>query len=77
MDYEELEIGLICVAVPIFNQKNEIVASLSAADPANRFKETELPKYVKKKLQEGASEIQKKLGTLSLTIFNDFYNQLY
>lgn len=68
VDYEELEIGLICVAVPIFNQKNEIVASLSAAGPANRFKEAELPNYVKK-LQEGASEIQKNIGNFKLNFF--------
>ncbi len=61
VDYEEFEIGLICVAVPIYNQKNEVVASLSAAGPANRFKQNELPNYVKK-LEKGAKEIQMNIG---------------
>ena len=61
VDYEEFEIGLICVAVPIFNKKNEVVASLSAAGPANRFKQNELPNYLKK-LKRGAEEIQLNIG---------------
>ncbi|MFD2587044.1 IclR family transcriptional regulator [Croceitalea marina] len=67
VDYEEFEIGLICVAVPILNQKNEIVASLSAAGPANRFKKEELPNYVKK-LQKGALQIQNNIGDFKLNI---------
>lgn len=65
VDYEEYEIGLICVAVPIFNKKNEIVASLSAAGPANRFKVNELRNYVKT-LKLGASEIKKNIGDFKL-----------
>lgn len=65
VDYEEFEIGLICVAVPIFNQQNEIVASLSAAGPANRFKINELKNYVKT-LKLGANEIQKSIGNFKL-----------
>ncbi|MGY8952707.1 MAG: IclR family transcriptional regulator [Flavobacteriales bacterium] len=60
IDYEEFEIGLICVGVPVFNQEGQIVASLSAAGPANRFKENELNNYVKI-LQEGAAAIQKEI----------------
>lgn len=65
VDREEYEIGLICVAVPIFNQEDSLVASLSAAGPANRFKEKELKNYVKI-LQAGALAIQEKIGTFKL-----------
>lgn len=65
IDNQEFEIGLICVGVPVFNQKNEIIASLSAAGPANRFKIKELTNYVKI-LQAGATEIKNKIGTFNL-----------
>lgn len=61
IDNEEFEMGLICVAVPIFNQKNEIVASISAAGPANRFKEEELESYVET-LKIGADAIKERIG---------------
>ena len=61
IDREEYEIGLICVGVPIFNQRNEIVASLSAAGPANRFKINELKNYVEI-LKSGADRIRGKIG---------------
>lgn len=65
VDYEEYEIGLICVGVPIFNQRNQIVASLSASGPANRFKVNQLKNYVKI-LKIGADEIQKNIGDFKL-----------
>jgi IclR family KDG regulon transcriptional repressor len=61
IDREEFEIGLICVGIPIFNQKNEVVASLSASGPANRFKEEEVTNYVAT-LRKGADVIQQKIG---------------
>lgn len=65
IDYEEFEIGLICVAVPVFNNKNEIIASLSAAGPANRFKKEKLKNYVKI-LQDGATKIQSEIKDFKL-----------
>lgn len=65
IDQEEYEIGLICVGVPIFNLKNELVASLSAAGPANRFKMDELNNYVKI-LQTGADHIRRKIGEFKI-----------
>lgn len=65
IDREEYEEGLICVAIPIFNQTNEVVASLSAAGPATRFKESEIKNYVSK-LQQGARSIQSKIGNFKL-----------
>ena len=61
IDREELEQGLICVAVPIFNQNNEVVASLSASGPANRFEEKKVANYVAF-LKKGADAIQNKIG---------------
>ncbi|MCI5082751.1 MAG: IclR family transcriptional regulator [Saprospiraceae bacterium] len=61
LDREELELGLICVGVPVFNQSQQLVAALSASGPANRFKEEALPAYVKI-LQNGARQIQERIG---------------
>lgn len=61
IDNEEFEIGLTCVGIPIFNQNNEFVASISAAGPTNRFRMEEVKNYVKI-LQSGADAIQEKIG---------------
>jgi len=61
LDREEFELGLICVAVPIFNQNQKIVASLSASGPANRFEEKNVTKYVAT-LKRGADAIKQKIG---------------
>lgn len=61
IDREESEIGLICVGIPIFNQYNEVVASLSASGPANRFREDKVANYVTT-LQKGATTIRQKIG---------------
>lgn len=61
IDKEEYEVGLICVAIPVFNQRGEVVASLSASGPANRFKEAEVKNYVST-LKKGADAIQEKIG---------------
>lgn len=61
IDREEFEQGLICVAIPIFNQHNEVVASLSASGPSNRFEEKEVVNYVAI-LKKGADAIQQKIG---------------
>lgn len=65
IDREEHEIGLICVAIPIFNQKNQVVASLSASGPANRFKEAEVNNYVAV-LKKGALAIQGKIANFKV-----------
>lgn len=65
LDREELELGLICVAVPVFNQQDELVAALSAAGPANRFREYALDEYLQI-LQEGAEGIRGRIGNFSL-----------
>ena len=61
MDREEWEEGLICVAVPVFNQNDQVVAALSAAGPASRFREEAIDEYVAT-LKNGAENIRKKIG---------------
>ncbi len=65
VDREEYEIGLVCVAVPVFNQAGELVAGLSASGPANRFREEALLDYVAI-LQKGAAKIQHGIGKFQL-----------
>lgn len=61
IDRQEMELGLICVAVPVFNQNGIVVAALSAAGPSIRFREEALMEYVAI-LQKGATAIQKRIG---------------
>jgi len=65
IDKQEYEVGLICVAIPVFNQQGEVVASLSASGPANRFQESEVKNYVST-LKEGADAIQDSIGNFKL-----------
>jgi len=37
IDNDELEIGLTCVAAPIFNHKNEVIAAVSTSGPTARM----------------------------------------
>ena len=68
LDREEKELGLICLAVPVFNTKGDLIAALSAAGPANRFREAALPDYVDT-LQRGAKRMQERIGSFDLAIF--------
>jgi len=61
IDRQELELGLICVAVPVYNQKNQVIAALSAAGPSIRFQEEKVESYVAT-LKKGANAIQQKIG---------------
>ena len=38
-DFEEFELGIICVAAPLFNKKGEPIAAISVSGPALRLKE--------------------------------------
>jgi IclR family KDG regulon transcriptional repressor len=65
LDREELEDGLICIAIPVFNQQQQVVASLSASGPASRFREDKVKGYLDI-LGEGASAITEKIGSYSI-----------
>jgi len=61
LDMEELELGLICIAIPVFNGQNEIVASISASGPSSRFKAENINAYISI-LLKGSREIEAKLS---------------
>jgi IclR family KDG regulon transcriptional repressor len=65
LDREELEEGLICIAIPVFNQQQEVVASLSASGPASRFREDRVKDYLIM-LSKGALAIQENIGNYSI-----------
>ncbi|MFT5165542.1 MAG: IclR family KDG regulon transcriptional repressor [Saprospiraceae bacterium] len=65
IDRQELELGLICVAVPVFNQNDQVIAALSAAGPAIRFQEEKIKNYVAI-LQNGANAIKQRIGDFQL-----------
>ena len=45
LDMEENEVGLICVAVPVFNRNNEFIAAISNSGPTARFNESKIQNY--------------------------------
>lgn len=69
LDREEFEIGLICLAIPVFNNKGEVIAGLSASGPSSRFREEAIDEYVAK-LEVGASAIKDKIGNFNAKYFN-------
>lgn len=56
IDLEEFEMGLVCVAIPIFNKKNEFIGSISASGPLSRFEQKKVQNYISI-LQRGAEKI--------------------
>ncbi|MFX6194072.1 IclR family transcriptional regulator C-terminal domain-containing protein, partial [Acinetobacter baumannii] len=42
IDDEEIEIGLKCVAAPIFNHEGKVIASISCAGPKHRFSDDKM-----------------------------------
>ena len=56
-DNEELELGVRCIAVGIYDDQSKLVAGLSISAPADRLDEGWLPK-----LQNTANEISAALG---------------
>ncbi|MDO6813542.1 IclR family transcriptional regulator [Tenacibaculum soleae] len=60
LDLEEFELGLICIAIPIFNKNRKVIASLSASGPSSRFKLENVQNYISI-LQKGATLIENSL----------------
>jgi len=60
-DFEELEIGLTCVAAPIFNHTGKAFAAISISGPTSRMSE-EIRKGMGKSLVQVTQEISKMLG---------------
>ncbi|MEH7245446.1 IclR family transcriptional regulator [Neobacillus niacini] len=61
VDDEEIELGLKCIAAPIFNHKGNVIASISCAAPKMRLDEEMLPKVIAG-IKRAAAEISKSLG---------------
>jgi len=60
-DFEELEIGLTCVAAPIFNHTGKAFAAISISGPTSRMSD-EIRGEMGKSLVEVTREISKMLG---------------
>ncbi|WP_452228581.1 IclR family transcriptional regulator [Lacinutrix sp. MEBiC02404] len=57
LDMEELELGLICVAIPVFNKKRQVIASISVSGPSSRFKLENIENYISI-IKKGAEAIE-------------------
>lgn len=62
-DNEELNTGVKCIAVPVFNRTGRVVASLSISGPAQRFMPDDVPRLATR-VKKAAEEISMKLGFL-------------
>lgn len=62
IDDEENEIGIRCVAAPIFNDKGKAVSAISLSGPAFRVTKKLIQDSLKKEVIETALEISKRLG---------------
>jgi IclR family KDG regulon transcriptional repressor len=58
-DNEEYEYGLTCIAAPVINKKNEIIAALSISGPTSRLEFKDINK-ITEKLKETAKQISQK-----------------
>ena len=47
LDLEEYELGLICIAIPVFNKNQEFIGSISASGPSSRFELKNVESYLK------------------------------
>lgn len=63
LDMEEYEIGLNCIAVPIFSKENKPIASISVSMPATRFQKNPIDDIIND-LKCYCDEITNKLKTL-------------
>lgn len=61
VDDEEIELGLKCIAAPIFNHQGNVIASISCAAPKMRLDEHKLP-HVIAGIRRAAAEISSRLG---------------
>ncbi|RUS43908.1 IclR family transcriptional regulator [Cohnella sp. AR92] len=63
LDNEEIELGLRCVAAPIFDHQGQAVASVSCSIPSLRLDETKLPEVVRT-ITRAAAGISRGMGYL-------------
>lgn len=61
IDDEEIELGLKCVAAPIFDHKGKVIGAISCAAPKMRINEQRL-KTVIKGVKQAANQISQSMG---------------
>ncbi len=61
LDIEESELGLVCIAIPIYNKKGKVIAGISASGPSSRFKMENVTRYIQI-LRKGVHTIEQRLG---------------
>jgi DNA-binding IclR family transcriptional regulator len=61
LDNEEIELGLRCVAAPIYNHQGKVIASISCAGPSIRMSDDQLESKIQA-MKEAALEISRLLG---------------
>ncbi|WP_116040731.1 IclR family transcriptional regulator [Amycolatopsis palatopharyngis] len=59
--FEELEVGLHAVAVPVRGQQNDVVAAISASGPGYRLSHDRI-QWIVDELRHGAAELSTQLG---------------
>ena len=64
LDMEENEIGICCVAAPIRDQRDEVIAAISISVPVIRINARMLKTEIKNRVTETASHISRKIGYL-------------
>jgi len=62
VDNEEFEVGLKCVAAPIYDSKGNAVASFCVAAPSIRLPQTQI-KRLKEKVLQASKQISQRLGS--------------
>lgn len=65
VDAEETMIGLLCVAAPIFNNENKVVASISISSPKQRLDNDTIDTY-KEYVKDAARRISKQMGARNI-----------
>lgn len=64
LDNEELEMGLRCVAAPIYSHDQRVIASLTIAGSASRIQHSSIGSYIEK-VRSAADRISRELGAPS------------
>lgn len=62
VDNEEHQIGVKCIAVPLFNNRPRVIAAVSVSGPANRFTASYMIETLLPELKETANTVSRALG---------------
>ncbi|GAL06163.1 transcriptional regulator KdgR KDG operon repressor [Photobacterium aphoticum] len=68
-DNEEQEVGLRCLAVPVYDRFNQVVAGMSISLPTMRFTESKKEEFIKL-LHASAAEVSSRLGCKAYPSFS-------